>query len=84
MGRRKNVNNKRVIYCDPEYIYDDTYTEKEVIFVHPIKRIYREHIKYVPRHVYEEETINEVIDPGSPDKCNGRDCHHRRQRNFFW
>ncbi|KOO46466.1 hypothetical protein [Priestia koreensis] len=80
MNRKRCHDNdkKKVVYCDPEYIVCDTYTEKEVIYVHPIKRINREHIRYVPRHVYEEETINEIIDPGEPDGC--KDCHHKRRR----
>jgi len=72
----KNKCNKR-IYCDPKYIIKDTYVEKEVTYVHPIVHINREHIRYVPRHVYEEKTINEVVDPGYPDCC---DCS-RKKRN---
>ncbi|WP_051291575.1 hypothetical protein [Fictibacillus gelatini] len=74
MGKK---NCKKVIYCKPKYIYSDTYTEKEVIYVHPIKRINREHIEYVPRHVYEEEIINEVIDPGEPGACGCEDGKKR-------
>lgn len=66
-----NQNNcNEPIYCDPKYIIKDTYIEKEVIYVHPIIHINREHIQYVPRHVYEEKTIHEVIDPGYPDCCD--------------
>lgn len=65
----QNNCNER-IYCDPKHIIKDVYTEKEVIYVHPIIHINREHIQYVPRHVYEEKTIHEVIDPGYPDCCD--------------
>ena len=70
----------KVIHCKPKYIFSDTYTEREVTYVHPIKHINREHIRYVPRHVYEEETINEVIDPGEPNDCN---CDTKK-RNSIW
>lgn len=38
----------KVYYCDPKYIVTDKYTDKEVVYVHPIKHINREHIRYVP------------------------------------
>lgn len=71
----------KVVHCDPEYIVSDTYTDREITYVHPIKRIHREHIRYIPRHVYEEETINEVIDPGEPNEC--KDCHQKRRNNMW-
>ncbi|MEW4286109.1 hypothetical protein [Priestia koreensis] len=77
---KRNCRKPKVVYCDPEYIYCDTYRKEEIIFVHPIKRINREHIQYVPRHVYEEENFNEVIDPGVPDSCKGNNCSHNRRR----
>ncbi len=76
MGEKKKSRKK--IYCEPEYIVKDVYTEKEVIFVHPIIRIKKEHIKYVPRHVYKEESIHEIIDPGFP-KC---DCKKKKKKEF--
>ncbi|SCC22567.1 hypothetical protein GA0061096_3221, partial [Fictibacillus enclensis] len=76
MGEKKKSRKK--IYCEPEYIVKDVYTEKEVTFVHPIIRIEREHIKYVPRHVYKEESIYERIDPGFP-KC---DCKKKKKKEF--
>ncbi|MFB9757176.1 hypothetical protein [Ectobacillus funiculus] len=74
-----NRNNK-CIYCDPQYIVNDRYTEREVTYVHPIVHVNREHIVYVPRHVYEEHTINEVIDPGYPDGCG---CNQKK-KNCGW
>ncbi|QQD81097.1 hypothetical protein JD965_14415 [Bacillus siamensis] len=68
----------KVYYCDPKYIVTDTYTDKEVVYVHPIKHIKREHIRYVPRHVYQKETIHEVIDPGDPGKCG---CKKHKKRH---
>lgn len=68
----------KVYYCDPKYIVTDKYTDKEVVYVHPIKHINREHIRYVPRHVYQEETIHEVIDPGDPGKCG---CKKNKKRH---
>ncbi|SDM83918.1 hypothetical protein SAMN04488137_2177 [Fictibacillus solisalsi] len=75
-GRKKEIPKKD--YCEPEYIVKDEYTEKEVTFVHPIIHIEREHIKYVPRHVYKEESIYELIDPGFP-KCN---CKKKKKKEF--
>ncbi|EEM44257.1 hypothetical protein bthur0005_60300 [Bacillus thuringiensis serovar pakistani str. T13001] len=39
----------------------------------------------MPRHVYEEQTITEVIDPGPSDCCDNEEsqptsCHCRRCR----
>ena len=42
----------KVYYCDPKYAVADTYTDSEAVYVHPIKHINREHIRYAPRHVY--------------------------------
>ncbi|XYY59377.1 hypothetical protein ACNSPU_14250 [Bacillus velezensis] len=70
----------KVYYCDPKYIVTDKYTDKEVVYVHPIKHINREHIRYVPRHVYKEETIHEVIDPGDPGKCGCKKAEKKTQK----
>ncbi|MDN4071948.1 hypothetical protein [Fictibacillus terranigra] len=77
MGKEKKSGKK--IYCDPKYIISDKYTEKEVTFVHPVVRIEREHIKYVPRHVYKEETKKETYDPGYPTKC---DCKKKKKKDY--
>lgn len=84
----QNNCNER-IYCDPKYIIKDTYIEKEVTFVHPIIYINRENIQYVPRHVYEEKTIHEVIDPGYPDCCDTdkkekKSCTCCRKKRNCW
>nr|MDH3106442.1 hypothetical protein [Bacillus velezensis] len=70
----------KVYYCDPKYIVTDKYTDKEVVYVHPIKHINREHIRYVPRHVYQEETIHEVIDPEIQGKCGCKKHKKRRKK----
>ncbi|ANC77314.1 hypothetical protein ABE65_011070 [Fictibacillus phosphorivorans] len=79
MGKDKHCKKekKKVICCDPVYIIEDSYTEKEVTFVHPIIRVKREHIKYVRRDVYKEKVIKEVIDPGAPTKC---DCNKKHKK----
>ncbi|OIK20161.1 hypothetical protein [Bacillus amyloliquefaciens] len=68
----------KVYYCAPKYVVTDTCTDREAVYVHPIKHINREHIRYVPRHVYQEETIHEVIDPGDPEKC---ECKKHKKRH---
>ncbi|OQR53331.1 hypothetical protein [Bacillus sp. CDB3] len=87
----KNCNNNcnDIIYCEPKYIINDICVEKEVTYVHPIVHVNREHIRYVPRHVYEEKTINEVVDPGYPDCCedNKKDnncCNYSRKKKNCW
>ncbi|MEC3838847.1 hypothetical protein [Bacillus amyloliquefaciens] len=42
----------KVYYCAPKYVVTDTYTDSEAVYVHPIKHINREHIRYVLRYVY--------------------------------
>ncbi|WP_242071572.1 hypothetical protein [Bacillus thuringiensis] len=76
---------KETIHCKPKYIINDTYTEKEITYIHPVIHINREHVRYVPHHVYEEETITEVIDSGPSDCCDNEEsqptsCHCRRCR----
>lgn len=78
MGKEKEKHDKKKIICDPEYIYEDTYTEREVIFVHPIIRVKREHIVNVRKDVYKEKVIHEVIDPGYPSKC---DCNKKKKKH---
>ncbi|MEB9626166.1 hypothetical protein BK741_32235 [Bacillus thuringiensis serovar iberica] len=84
----QNKCNER-IYCDPKYIIKNTYVEKKVTYVHPVIHINREHIQYVPRHVYEEKTINEVVDPGYPNCCDNNKkekkcCNCCRKKRNCW
>ncbi|MCM3025121.1 hypothetical protein G4D61_02060 [Bacillus ginsengihumi] len=69
------------VYCDPEYIVNDTYVEREVTYVHRIIRINRQHIVNVPRNVYRTVTRNVVIDPGIPDECDDCDNHKEHKKH---
>ena len=75
-----NIRNTTV-YCDPEYIVNDTYVEREVTYVHRIIRINRQHIVNVPRNVYRTVTRNVVIDPGIPDECDDCDNHKEHKKH---
>ncbi|MES5396581.1 hypothetical protein ABU952_10705 [Bacillus amyloliquefaciens] len=69
----------KVYYCAPKYVV----TDREAVYVHPIKHINREHIRYVPRHVYQEETIHEVVDPGDLGKCECKKIKKDTDGNWF-
>lgn len=73
----------KVYYCDPKYVVTDTCTDREAVYVHPIKYINREQIRYVPRHVYQEETIHEVIDPGILGNVSVKNIKKDTDGNWF-
>ncbi|MCM3024548.1 hypothetical protein [Heyndrickxia ginsengihumi] len=75
---RNNADN--TIYCDPQYVVEDTYVEREVTYVHPVIYINRKHIVNVPRHVYETVTKNIIDDPGIPDECEDCDKHKKDKK----
>ncbi|MES5913217.1 hypothetical protein [Bacillus cereus group sp. FL70] len=88
MGKNKC---QECIYCNPKYIIKDTYIDKEITYIHPIIHVNREYIRYIPHHVYEEETRHEVIDPGYPDCCEDKEkkdihckCMCRRKKGNCW
>ncbi|MGG4039883.1 hypothetical protein [Heyndrickxia ginsengihumi] len=75
-----NSTSNTTIYCDPEYIVNDTYVEREITYVHPIIRVNKKHIVNVPKHVYKKVTKNVVIDPGIPDECDDCDKHEKKHK----
>ncbi|MGM9919845.1 MAG: hypothetical protein ACI33O_01260 [Bhargavaea sp.] len=49
------------IVCPPMYRFHDTFTEREVPFVHPIVNVNRQNVVNVPRHYFTE---SEATVPG--------------------
>ncbi|WP_235801568.1 hypothetical protein [Heyndrickxia coagulans] len=68
-GNQSNRTNNTV-FCEPKYVYKDTYVERNVTYVHPIIQVNRQHVVNVPRHVYQRYEQNITVDPGIPDECD--------------
>ncbi|MCM3086954.1 hypothetical protein M3557_03410 [Bhargavaea ginsengi] len=49
------------IVCPPTYRFHDTFTQREVPFVHPIVNVNRQNVVNVPRHYFTE---SETTVPG--------------------
>ncbi|RYM06515.1 spore coat protein D [Sporolactobacillus sp. THM7-7] len=64
------------IYCDPQYVVHDSFVPRFVPVVHPVIHVNRQNVVNVPRHIFEPQFRNEVIDPGYPgrDFCKKRPC----------
>lgn len=67
-----NQSNRtsNTVFCEPRYVYKDTYVERNVTYVHPIIQVNRKHVVNVPRHVYQRYEQNMTVDPGIPDECD--------------
>jgi spore coat protein D len=87
----KNINKPGVqpIYCDPQYVYHDSYVCREIPVIHPIVHVNRQNIVNVPRHYTQPTQSTQVIDPGLPGKdqvcgCGRKPCGCKRPNPWLW
>ena len=50
----------------PQYCVHDSYTMRNVPFIHPVVHVNRQNIINVPQHIFPQMTTQVVVDRGCP------------------
>ncbi|WP_143242243.1 spore coat protein D [Bhargavaea cecembensis] len=68
MNHHGSCGRARPVICPTTYRFHDSFTEREVPFVHPVVNVNRQNVVNVPRHYFTETSASvpgrDIYDPG--------------------